>query len=385
MIFTGLLIFFLFFLFSCWDSMEFESHALIKGIGIDFTEENRIKFTVQMVKPVIPGEGEVGEENVTWTESITAFSLFEAARNLVKITGRRPLYSHLTVIVFGEEVARSGIAPFLDFFNREPQFRRRSSLIIARGEAADIMEAPHGLEIIAAKGIKDIIGGESILGTSFDIDLRKFTISLLNQTTDPVAGKIELRPGGPENGNESENNLLFVEGAAIFKGDQLVDFLTRKEARGLNWILDPDEIRGPVIIEVNGEKISVGLTQTGSKIIPELEGEKLKVILSADITGTIEEDMTSNYKIMVEENIEQLNKRFAQVVNNEIYHTLQKSREHSSDIFGLGEALYRSHPREFLEIKDDWDNNYKDLQVEIEVDANIARIDTFKEGTGKYF
>ena len=95
--------------------------------------------------------------------------------------------------------------------------------------------------------------------------------------------------------------------------------------------------------------------------------------------------MTSNYKIMVEENIEQLNKRFAQVINNEIYHTLQKSREHSSDIFGLGEAIYRSYPRKFLKIKDDWDNTYRDLQVEIEVNANIARIDTFKEGTGKYF
>ncbi|WP_041667350.1 Ger(x)C family spore germination protein [Acetohalobium arabaticum] len=186
----------------CWSSREFDSLALVKGIGVDLAkEEDRVKFTVQLSKPQEQqGGGQSGgAAQQFWTTSSTGYSIFEANRNLVKTVGRQPFYSHSEVVIIGEELARQGIKPYIDLFNRDPELRRRSYIAIARGEEAEkILQSSHGIESLSAIAVKQIINGQSVTETIFASDLREFTISILSDTKDTVTAPIQLKEGGPK-------------------------------------------------------------------------------------------------------------------------------------------------------------------------------------------
>ncbi|ADL13052.1 Ger(x)C family spore germination protein [Acetohalobium arabaticum] len=380
----------------CWSAREFDTLALVKGVGIDLAEkEDRIKFTIQMISPNPQqgggqpggGGGQAGQSSQFWTTSTTGYSIFEANRNLVKTIGRKPFYPHTEVYIIGEELARQGIKPYIDFFNRDPEIRRRAYIIIAKGEAEDILKAPHGVETVPILAVKQIIDGQSISGSIYSTNLREFTVSALSNTTDPVTAAVELRPGGPEEeGEENKDNLIYINGAAMFKGDKLVDWLTRKETRGLNWVQKPSEIIGPVLIKAPDEdkRIGIEVLKATSSVEPELEDGEFKMKVEITVEGNISEAQIRKYDITKVGNITHLDQRFAQVIKNEIINGLQKSQQYQADIFGFGETIRNKYPQEFKEKQDNWDQIYSKLPVTIEVKSNIRRPGMVKEGIGTY-
>jgi spore germination protein KC len=366
----------------CWSSREFDTLTLIKAVGIDLAKkEDRVNLTVQATKPE---KQEGGGFSAASVFNSTGYTLFEANRNLIKPTGRKPFYSHAEVIIIGEKLARQGIKPYIDFLNRDPEIRRRAYIVIAKDEPEKILKASHGLETISGLAIKQIINGQSISGVIFSSDLREFTISLLSDTQDPVTAPVELKKGGPQ--AKEEKGLIYVEGGAMFKNDKLVSYLTRRETRGLNWVVKSSEVVGPILIKAPREnkRIAIEVLRAKSSLKPELEDGKLKMKIRIEAEGNIAETLVRKYNITTESSIAQLNKRFAQVVRNEIKNTLKKSREYQADIFGLGEAVKRKYPQSFKKKQDEWDHLYTTLPVEIEVKADIRRLGMVKEGVGTY-
>ena len=374
----------------CWDSKDIDKLALVKGIAIDIPQnKDRIKYTVQVIKPTPisqSGGGTAQGSRAAETVSATGYTLYEANRNLIKRIGRAPYFGNSEIIVIGEEIARRGLKPYLDFFLRNKEIRGRSKIVISKNKAAAVFEKPHYLEDITAVGLKSMVDGISISGTIITTELIPFNINILNENIDPVASVVELKQGGPKPQNPQENkkkknqkNLIFTDGGAMFKGDKLQDWLTRKEARGYNWIKDPSEIRGPIIVKIpsiaEANKISVEITRGNSKIIPQLinSENKFKIKFKVETEGFIIEKMSEDFSLRSQAHIEKLNKRFAQIVKNEIINTLKKSRQYQADIFGFAEAIYKKYPQEFKEIKDNWDQLYLKLPVEYNIKADIRR------------
>lgn len=384
----------------CWDRRDFDRFTLVKGIAVDKAkEEDRVKLSVQLITPTIAGQNNQQGQSTQQTTSVvssTGFSLFEANRNLIKQTGKKAFYGHNEIIIFGEEIAREGIAPYLDYFIREPRIRGRNMILIAKGEAEKILKAPHVTDAVSATGIKAMVNGISVTGQMVSMDLMTFLRRLFNDNTELIASAIELRKDGPGSeqnnmGGNSKNqkeksDLLFAEGGALFKGDKLVDWLNRKEARGTNWVIKGGEIRGPVLVYPPGEpkknKIAIQVNRHSTQIKPFRESEKFKIKIKVETEGVIVESMARKYDITTDEHLQVLNKRFAQVVKNEINSALNKARKYGSDIFGFGEIIYRKYPEEFMKIKDRWSEEFKKLPVTIEVKADIRRIGAFNEGTG---
>ena len=115
-----------------------------------------------------------------------------------------------------------------------------------------IGEIFHPLEVLPARILE--------LHVTLDIskympkDLREFAMPYLNETSDPIAGKVrkteEVENGEGEDNNEDNDNGKSFEivGGAIFREDKLVDFLGGREARGVNWLLIPGDIGGTRLI-----------------------------------------------------------------------------------------------------------------------------------------
>ncbi len=373
---------------ACWDRKEIEKFALVKGIAIDKTENNRIKLSVQLV---IPRKDSSDGNNATsgsggCIASATGFNLYDASRNLLKTTGEKPFYAHSEIIIFSEEIAREGLAPFLDYLIREPEIRGRLIIIIARGsDAAEILQSSHITESLSAIGIRHMFNNTSASGVIITTDLINFLKLYFTDTSDPVTSLLEITESKSE---KEAKKIAYTSGGALFREDKLVDWLTRKETRGLYWITKPGKIRGPVLINPPGEKedteIAVGIFRTKSNIKPEIIERNFAITLKVETEGVIIEDNSRNYYIISDKNLQRLEKYFSQVVRNEISSALSKSQKYGADIFEFGEAIYRKYPQEFLEIKNNWSNLYKNLKVNIEVKADIRRTGMFKQGVSTH-
>ncbi len=365
----------------CWDRKEFDDLALVKGIAVDAAQDpERVKYSVQLLKPAAKtNEDGKKESKSTETVSITGYTLFEAHRNLIKKIGRRPFYGHTEIIVISEEIAKKGIRPYLDYFIRDKEVGRRVNIVISEGDAVKILNTPHLVEDISAAGLRTMVDGISVSGIIISSELLEFKSSLLAKYKDSVCSKLKLvKPEkNEEMEDEEKNEIVTTKGGAFFKGDKLISWLDRTQTRGFSWVKFPEEIKGPVVIRAPDQKIynrlSIEIKKTTTKIIPEKFDDNFKITIKVDTEGYLIENLDPEYKLDTEKDYIQMNKRYAQVVINEINNILDLCREYGVDILGLGEAIYKKYPKEFTPTVSEWRKMIKETPVEISVTANIRR------------
>ncbi len=374
MIYFSLIILSATFLSGCWSNVEIDRQVLVKGIALDAAEgDNRVMISMEVLQLEDRGGGESKIKPVV--KSATGFTVFEAARNMIKQVGKKPLYSSNEMILISEELAREGINQYIDFFNRNREIRRRSSFAITKGKAVDILKSNYDLDPFVSKGLNTTIESSRLLGIIYPSNLFEFTMNLIKETGDPLAGYVFF---------ESDKTVI-VEGSALFKKDKYICHLSRTETRGANLVLNPDQVKGTIVLKTPDEEkyITMEILKVKSKVIAQKQ-DKYSIKISLEAEGNIQEDMSSYYKIENEANIKQLNKRFAQVIQNEIKSVVDISKKYQADVLGFGEAINKRYPKYYQEIKDQWRGILPSVPVEIEVKAVIKRNGMIREGIGKY-
>lgn len=133
---------------SCWNSRELNELAFVTALAIDMgPEPQTINLTCQIFVPVeIQGgsgqpEGSTGSSKPYYNVTASGQTVFEAIRKISQMIDRRLYFPHLQVLIFSEDIAKTGLSQYLDLMNRDPEFRRSSYLLICQGKAMDILEA----------------------------------------------------------------------------------------------------------------------------------------------------------------------------------------------------------------------------------------------------
>lgn len=358
----------------CWSRRELDTLAIVTAVGIDKAKEDgKISIAFQILKPSeikAPSSGSTGSggSKGVWVLSSTGYTVFDAARNATMQSDRRLFFPQNKIIVIGEEMARTGISPLLDFFDRDPEPRRLSWLLIAKGKASDVIHAQHEQEKIPAKAIEGMIKTSGGTSTAVNVNLNDFFKQLSSPPTDPVACRIEMI-----NEEESKNKKMRFTGAAVFKKDKLVGFLDRPETRGLNWVLG--KVKSGIIVvkspKEETKNVALEIIRASSKITPEFQDGKLIITVEIKEEGNLAEQM-SNVELTNTEMLKMLEQRNTAVIKNEIESVLKKAqREWGVDIFGFGEAVHRKYPREWKELKDQWRDVFPDIKVQVKVDSKL--------------
>jgi signal recognition particle subunit SRP54 len=68
-----------------------------------------------------------------------------------------------------------------------------------------------------------------------------------------------------------------------------------------------------------------------------------------------------------------INNNQAQAIRQDILLSLQKARLLKADIFGFGDAVYKEYPREWKEIKEEWEDIFPAVEVDIKVQTTLVR------------
>lgn len=364
---------------------ELNSIAIVMGLGLDrVTEETEIPFedgdlhvTAQVVRTGSLSGGSSKSGSATsnsadamyWNLQMVGEDIFPMLRGSVKQSNRNLYISHNQVIVFGEDLAREGLAPFMDYFFREREMRYNVLLAVSEQPAKDILGIAPSLETLPAQEIAKLLKIQAKNAEAPTISLFDFAVDMKSARKAAVIPLIDAKESG------EEEKTIYVDGCAVFNDWKMVGKLTASQTRGFLWTAGDIE---STVFTVPVEDARFSLTVTGKKgdmqvhFDPEkgYEGISVSFQVSADaVVGHID----GTYDLHQKGGLEAIQNACGTFIGGEICDAITQSRKLNSDIFGISEHLSRYAPKLWGQIEGEWEKYFTGITYEVSVDANVRR------------
>ncbi|MGB2993865.1 MAG: Ger(x)C family spore germination protein [Paenisporosarcina sp.] len=371
------------FLTGCWDRRELNELGIALALGIDKVEDE-YQVTAQVVVPSEISMKSTGRSPVTLFQA-NGETIYEALRKITKNSPRKIYPGHLRMLVIGEDLAEEGIGESLEFLSRDWEFRSDFYVVIAKDMTAEeILNVTTTLEAIPAnKMFNTLKTSEAAWAATSGIVLDELITDLTNEGKEAVLTGI-LVTGNQEIGTSKQNvesitpeARIVYDQLAVFKKDKLLGWLTEQESRGYNDITNTVKNTISVISCPKEGKISIEIIQLKSDIKGKMNKGKPEVDVNIKVKGNVGDVECainlSEPKTIAE--LEKITKKDMEDTINQTIETVQKQYE--SDIFGFGEAIHRSNPKEWKKIKEQWDKGgFSELTANVKVDVKLQRTGT---------
>lgn len=361
----------------CWDRRDPELLSLIVASGFDYdpiTEEYII--IVQLANPLGMGEAPGGTGSSGggtrlpyWVLTASGRTPFAALRRLEELSTRELFWAHSRVVVFGEELARLGVAPVMDLVERERQYRLASRVFVARGPLALLFSQQYPLEENAGDALtRQLESVQRNRGTIPQGTLRERFIQLSRPGLEMLLPAAEVQPGG-EGANAP--NPARLAGGGAFVGDRLVGWFDEDEVRGWQWAMGTLR-RATLEVPLEGALVAVELFRTRTRQQVTVQDERVTVELDIRSEGQVQNVFGKEVRF-TDWTINRLQASAALVVEELVLAAVARGKQLRSDVFGFGELVYRTHPREFEAMRADWPERLCEVEVKVGVTVLVRR------------
>lgn len=369
----------------CWSSKELTNLSIISAIAIDKNKEGKYVTTIQIVNPAnVAGGlqgGSGGQAPSTSVFSGTGDTIIEASRRISQKLSRRTYYAHTNLVVVSEQLAKEeGILKILDGIERDPQFRTNVTIVIARGQkASDIIQLLSVIEKIQANSVIKLLKNTAAIWG----EQPTRTIQEVIQDLE-TPGKETIIPGFKAVGNPQDLGKMDsiqltktkqgakASGLAIFKEGKLIDWYDGETARGVSWVLNKIENTSLTLDwENNKEAIAYDVSRQITKIKTKMQDGQPEIYIFTRTEGNIGEIMApidlSSLKIRGK--IQEIAEK---EIKKEINLAIEQGKKNQTDIFGFGEDIYLSHPKEWKKLTQNWnDVFFPKVKIHVSVESFI--------------
>ncbi|MCZ0701707.1 spore germination protein KC [Natronobacillus azotifigens] len=362
----------LFFLTGCWSSVEINDNAFVTAVFIDQGKDGNVELTLGFPLPsrMVPGNlgGQV-EGNIYTTVTHEAENVAAAYRKIQSDITRHISWGHTRIIVFSEEFAKNGVYEPLEFFSRQPAFHSKSLVLIAPGKAIDITKLTPAFERFPAEVLHKFIQQEVTVRTTVADFLRVYYYGgnmlapMLTVGEEPMLSE-----------EQKVRTWVGTGGAALFRKGKMVDELSEQDMRGALWF---ERITRESVITIDsftdGKPISIIVLDSVIKKNPIIKennqlGFQLEIKVKDDLLSVDSEINISDPSTLTKLEVE-----IAKALEDRIQSAFQKTQEIGADVFNLGEYFEWYHPNEWKELKDDWPEHYKNIELESKITIKIKR------------
>lgn len=356
----------------CWTRRELNTLGIAGMIGLDKAGDG-FRITWEILKPRRAGDG--GTEQAVSYVQASGLTVSNIGRSTTLKFDRRIFYPHTRLCVFGEEVARAGLITHIDYFLRDHEARLIVPLYVVRGgTAAEVMGVAAGVSDTPSEYLMELWREQDYNGKSVNATILDLLKAYGGQGKNPVTGVVR-KVKKPKVMPEDKGFELTVEGAAIFKKDKLVGFLDGNETRGYNWVAGkyanwlvvspaPGGL-GHTVMEV---------LKAASKKDVDIGGDTVKLTVKIAVRGRVGEETAPAVDMTKPPVIDSLEAAVAQAIKAEVERTLSRvQREYRSDIFGFGQVVHRKYPREWQNMKDNWDEIFAGAAATVDVGVTLAQ------------
>lgn len=361
----------------CWDRKELNEVGIVLAIGIDKDEKSGgYLLSSQIIRPEALSKNSSGREAPFETVITSGETLFQAIRNTVKEFDRRSIFSHVTVILVSEELARQGLDDITDFISRSQELRKSTWLMITSGaKAYEVINIEHGLAKVQAGYMEGIIKKQKINSYATTTTVIDFIKKMPGEGIHPVAGvfkTIKTDKITPEKNLESSEGLM-LSGTAVFNKSKLVGFLDEDETFGLNMITG-NKKRALINLPTPKDKqevLSIEITKIKSKFSPSVKNNRYSFKIDVEVEGNLTE-IKDGIDVSNPDEFEKLNEKLSQLLLTKINSSIKKIQgDFRTDVIGFGSAIQRKHPKDWKKIKDKWDTVFPDVSYSIHVKSSL--------------
>ncbi len=358
-----------------WNRRELSSLGIVGGVAIT-SYDHSVRITYQIINPIsiqVTGES---NKPVFYIQS-EGKSIFEANRNATLQYSKKLYWPHLDICIFDASLAEKGLMEYLDYFNRNHESRRYMYLAVSRNyPSQDILTFQVEKEDVPSNYFEALFENSKTNGKSVSIKFIDFLKAYYAEGIEPVIGVIQTTQTTESvlKSLETELNVIpSAEGLAVFIKDEMVDFLDGDEARGYNFITG--NIASTVLVapSPDGKGVnSLEVIKADSKLDIKRIKDQYVGVVEVEINGMLTEE-TGEEDITNVQSIHAIEEATSKIVEDEMTATLQKVQRMKSDIFGFGQALHRKNPKEWKELKEDWNEIFASMTFEISVKTKVQR------------
>ncbi|MFJ7737463.1 Ger(x)C family spore germination protein [Lysinibacillus sp. NPDC097287] len=376
---------------ACWSKRELNELAIAVALGVDKVDDE-YEISVQVVDPseISSKQATSGRAPVI-TYHAQGKTVFEAIRKVTTSSPRKPYFSHLQIIVIGEELASEGISPIIDFLARDHEIRNDFNVIMANKTTAKaVLNVLTSIEKIPAQKMANSIkNSEKYWGSTRSVNIDEIITALRNDGNSPVLSVIEVigdQKIGIDMANvERIDTPVFLEftGLAVFQQDRLMGVLSEEESKSFNILNDNINNTIEVISCPNEGELSTEIINSKTKIKGKIQNGTPKINVSIDIDQNVSE-VNCTINLAENETIPMINEKTSKLIKGEVekvLHTMQQ--KYQVDNLGFNEVLHRENPKEWKKIKDDWSTLFPELEVIVEVNVSTRGLGTMQNALSR--
>jgi spore germination protein KC len=351
---------------------EIQKLYLVVALGIDLNPDRKYEVTMQVLNPSSSSTqtsgSAAGGSNEVLIYSGIGETFFDAVFQASKTMGKVQHFGHLKYIVIGEVLAQDKDKFLADTLFRVQEIRMNTHLLLTKGRASEIVSARTKEGIIPADVVENLLERQQFIGYRPFTYMIDVVNSLGSKTTSPVLGVIELAKPKNNAGSETFN----LSGTAVFKESNLIGYLNDKETRGFNWIRGGVKLGSIVVNCPNLGKVSLEILRTSSKIKPVLKDNSISLEIKIKTSSAIRGIYTSIDPVKHPQLMDEIGQAEGKAIEDEVNLALIAARDNlGADIFGFGEKVHASYPKEWRSMEKNWSSIYENMNIDVVVESKV--------------
>lgn len=359
----------------CWNYRGLDEMSIVAGLAIDRDEDTggyRITFEI------VDTTGNVKQEGVKpmLLES-TGDTLFDAAREAKRRIVNKIYFGHMETVILSEEIARNvDLGDIVDFLTRDGEIRETLAIVISQENCACDLLTIEGIgHPLVSYEIEKIVMADNKITSSTPYS------QLYKIHEDLHAEGLELVLPAFHNADNHGKPVTEANGAAVYKGEKLIGFLTPAQTKYYLFIMGKVE-GGVLTCSSTGQgkdnaTLEINTSTTHRSF--EYKDGKLAVVLKVE-TNTYLNEADTPIDSLDETAIGNLEKKASEKLVRGIADTISAVQtQYNSDIFGFGDMIHKENFKLWNKLKDQWDVLFPQLEVKIECKVNIVNTARVKE------
>ena len=362
---------------ACWDKTEMNELALVSMVGMDIDPESGKKTVYYQIINPLSGTSDRGtpggEQAPVFTYEFSGSSFGEIKTTIYKTLPRKLFVAHSKILLVSQRSAKQDVREIVNFIEMQPNGRSSVPMLIVDGSISRVMKTFTPLERVPSDSIDSrlrlLVHNSLLAGKHIEVNDVIERMEKSDTTVLPIISEMtetsSLNSGERSADIDANQNNLIITGGAVFRDYRMVGKLNDAQ---LVWyhLLDSDRGRHVRRFQVDGKPITVELRLVRMKRNVSRKSGPPAVRIQMDLE--LSTALATEFVPPSRTEVEKLEKRLNQIIEDELLGFYQMSRERDWDLLNIGNLLRKQTPN-----LPDIDQAAKNAKVTIEVATRLLR------------
>ena len=362
----------------CIKIVNLQDRAIVQGVGVDY-EDGQYLVTMQIFSSDGSGGQTIIDSSKQNAKVITCLgkTISEAVEDTAISQGKEFFLGHNRLVILGEGARKLPLSESLSYFINTMDSRADVNVLLAENTASEVLNADINQGILPALTIEKTVQNADDSGKISEVLLIDVLRSLATEHQSALIPVIAVAGGeDAAHGMDESKKLKNIEltGMAVFSDGFYQGTLDESETRGMMFLRDEIQKTVYSVFNEDFKEISVELYRSNTKIVPHIERDDLQFTVKINADGMVQEKVLEAGKRFDEESLKRVEAAIQNQIRSECEAAFQKAvLEYKSDVFYLGDMVWRDQPELWKTLQDQWKENAGKIKLNYEITVDIDR------------